>query len=105
MSKRVEDWEIINRSKELELRVAQFQLERVGLYNNTQNSYPLAVENKLHAEKPNKEDIPEKIKELMTSSPNHPEVEEIDSSDRILGARFEAENYPPGFAQDDGDDN
>lgn len=49
----------------------------------------------------NKDEIPEKIKELMKSSPNHPEVEEIDSSDQILGVRFEAENYPPGFGDED----
>jgi hypothetical protein len=49
-------------------------------------------------------DIPEKIKELMSSSPNHPEVEEIDGSDQILGVRFEAENYPPGFGGDVGDE-
>jgi len=48
-----------------------------------------------------KDSIPEKIRELMKSSPNHPEVEEIDSGDQILGVRFEAENYPPGF---DGDE-
>jgi hypothetical protein len=45
-------------------------------------------------------EVPEKIKELMKSSPNHPEVEEIDGSDQILGVRFEAENYPPGFGGD-----
>jgi hypothetical protein len=45
-------------------------------------------------------EIPEKIKELMKSSPNHPEVDEIDGSDQILGVRFEAENYPPGFGGD-----
>ena len=49
-------------------------------------------------------DIPEKIKELMSSSPNNPEVEEIDGSDEILGVRFEAENYPPGFGGDVGDE-
>ena len=48
--------------------------------------------------------IPEKIKELMKSSPNHPEVEEIDSSDQILGVKFEAGNYPPVFGDSDGDD-
>lgn len=53
------------------------------------------------AQEPSKEMIPEKIKELMKSSPNHPEVEEIDSSDEILGVRFEAENYPPGFGDED----
>jgi hypothetical protein len=46
-------------------------------------------------------EIPEKIKELMKSSPDHPEVEEIDGSDLILGVRFEAENYPPGFGETD----
>lgn len=45
--------------------------------------------------------IPEKIKELMKSSPNHPEVEEIDGSDQILGIRFEAKNYPPGFSDEE----
>ena len=45
-------------------------------------------------------EIPEKIKELMKSSPDHPEVEEIEGSDMILGVRFEAENYPPGFGGD-----
>lgn len=45
--------------------------------------------------------IPEKIKELMKSSPNHPEVEEIDSSDQILGVKFEAKNYPPVFGDGD----
>ena len=49
-------------------------------------------------------DVPEKVKELMRSSPNHPEVEEIDGSDEILGVRFEAENYPPGFGGDVGDE-
>lgn len=48
--------------------------------------------------------IPEKIKELMKSSPNHPEVEEIDGSDQILGVKFEARDYPPVFGDGDGDD-
>jgi len=46
--------------------------------------------------------IPDKIKELMKSSPNHPEVEEIDGSDQILGVKFEARDYPPVFG--DGED-
>jgi hypothetical protein len=49
----------------------------------------------------NAEEIPEKVRELMKSSPNHPEVEEIDATDEILGVRFEAENYPPGFGDED----
>jgi hypothetical protein len=46
-------------------------------------------------------EIPDKIKELMKSSPTHPEVGEIEGTDEILGVRFEAENYPPGFESDD----
>lgn len=48
-------------------------------------------------------ELPDKIKELMKSSPTHPEVEEIDSDDEIIGVRFEAENYPPGFGDSDDD--
>ena len=47
--------------------------------------------------------IPEKIKELMKSSPNHPEVAEIDGTDQILGVKFEARDYPPVFGDGDGD--
>jgi hypothetical protein len=45
--------------------------------------------------------IPEKVKDLMAKSPGHPEVEEIDGSDEIIGVRFEAENYPPGFEDEE----
>jgi len=45
--------------------------------------------------------IPEKVKEFMAMSKDHPEVEEIDGTDEILGVRFESENYPPGFDEDD----
>lgn len=45
--------------------------------------------------------IPEKVKELMSKSPGHPEVDEIDGSDEIIGVRFEAENYPPGFDEEE----
>jgi len=45
--------------------------------------------------------IPEKVKEFMAMSKDHPEVKEIDGTDEILGVRFESENYPPGFDEDD----
>ena len=65
MGKKFEDWDLVHKEKKLELQVAQFQLEKVGLYISTQNSSKSAVENKAQTEKPNKQDIPEKIKELM----------------------------------------
>jgi len=58
---------------------------------------------KVSAAEESPEFIPEKIRELMRSSPNHPEVEEIDSSDQILGVKFEARDYPPVFGDGDGD--
>lgn len=51
--------------------------------------------------KPSKELIPDKIMELMQSSPDHPEVNEIDGSDQILGVRFEAKDYPPVFGDEE----
>lgn len=45
--------------------------------------------------------IPDKVKELMEKSPGHPEVDEIDGTDEIIGVRFEAGNYPPGFDEDE----
>ena len=45
--------------------------------------------------------VDEKIRELMKSSPDHPEVAEIDVFDEIIGVKFEAENYPPGFDEED----
>lgn len=92
--KKIKDWDLVQKARELELenrKMISSQFEKMSTGRG-----PLSP-----SKPPNKEDIPEKIKELMGSSPNHPEVAEIDSSDMILGVRFEAENYPPGFADDD----
>lgn len=51
------------------------------------------------SEHPHQDEIPEGIRKLMEFSPTHPEVEEIDASDRIIGLRFEAKNYPPGMEE------
>ena len=46
-------------------------------------------------------DIPEQIKQYMQSSQGHPEVEEIDSEDVIVGIKFEGSSYPPDFDDED----
>jgi hypothetical protein len=46
-------------------------------------------------------DIPEKLKDLMERSKGHPEVEEIDSDDQIVGVLFKAHSYPPDMEDDD----
>lgn len=93
-------------------KVGRWELENEGLQaDNEQKKLLLAKINSLSSPfqrtltsdtilTPTKE-LPEKLRELMKSSPNHPEVEEIESSDQIIGVRFEAENYPPGFGDAD----
>jgi hypothetical protein len=49
-------------------------------------------------------DIHEKIKQYMKSSSGHPEVEEIDPDDVIVGIRFEGAEYPPEFDDQDEDE-
>lgn len=46
-----------------------------------------------------------KLQDLVrTANNNHPEVNEIDSSDLIIGVRFEGSEYPPGVDEDDEDE-
>jgi hypothetical protein len=97
----VEKW---NKKKEVldfELKEKTILLEKL-----TSNSSPLnmmAMMAEMGAKKQGGmvPPIPDKVKELMSKSPNHPEVEEIDGSDEIIGVRFEAENYPPGFEDEE----
>ena len=48
--------------------------------------------------------IPEEIKKLMVGSPGHPEIEEIDDDDEIVGISFKASQYPPGLDDSFDDD-
>ncbi len=97
----VEKW---NKKKEVldfELKEKTILLEKL-----TSNSSPLnmmAMMAEMGAKKQGgmAPPIPDKVKELMSKSPGHPEVEEIDGSDEIIGVRFEAENYPPGFEDEE----
>jgi hypothetical protein len=89
-------WDLQNQSIEVDLEQKKLFLAKIGALSGPfSKSFPtdsLTI--------PPKE-IPEKLKELMKSSPNHPEVEEIEATDQIIGVRFEAENYPPGFGDAD----
>jgi hypothetical protein len=48
--------------------------------------------------------IPEELKKLMVGSPGHPEIEEIDGDDEIVGISFKASQYPPGLDDSFDDD-
>jgi hypothetical protein len=48
--------------------------------------------------------IPEEIRRLMSGSPDHPEVDEIDDDDDIVGISFKASQYPPGLDDSFDDD-
>lgn len=101
------------RSQERYLEITQ----KKALFNRFNDISGIQIPNPTQSEKTKKttwgkvgqaeespELIPDKIKELMKSSPNHPEVEEIDGSDQILGVKFEARDYPPVFGDGDGED-
>jgi hypothetical protein len=46
--------------------------------------------------------INSKLQELIkTAGGSHPEVEEIDHTDYIIGVKFEGEEYPPTMEDDD----
>jgi hypothetical protein len=47
--------------------------------------------------------IPEELAKLISNSPGHPEVNEIDGDDEVYGVVFQAHSYPPSM--DDNDDN
>jgi hypothetical protein len=106
LGQKLQAWDLQRQEKALDIKQKQVIF---GKFNSLTNVSAMAPDSVKHTpwgsvtatEPLSKESIPEKVRELMKSSPNHPEVEEIDSSDQILGVRFEAENYPPGF---DGDD-
>lgn len=96
----ISKWNLESVEKALDISQKKVIFEKFDSVTSMRQGFAVATPGTLQS--PSKDLIPEKIKELMKSSPNHPEVEEIDSSDQILGVRFEAENYPPGFG--DGDD-
>lgn len=91
-------WDLERQEKALDIEQKKLLLSKFSSITGTRPSSLTPV---AHMVEGSKDAIPEKIRELMKSSPNHPEVEEIDSSDQILGVRFEAENYPPGFGDED----
>jgi hypothetical protein len=86
---------------DLELKDKTLDIEQKKLLINKLNSLTNSIGNRMPSfagiAPIAPKELPEKIKELMKSSPTHPEVEEIEPDDQIIGVRFEAENYPPGF--------
>ena len=93
----IEKWQKKKEIIEFELKEKTIFLERL-----TSSSSPLNMMAAMSQMSNKKEiPIPDKVKELMAKSQGHPEVEEIDGTDEIIGVRFEAENYPPGFDDDE----
>jgi hypothetical protein len=93
------------KSKEMKLGLQHKELLFNGLSDGFKKmqTQPSAVTpwGKVSDPKQSEELIPDKILELMSHSKDHPEVNEIDGSDEILGVRFEAQNYPPIFDEED----
>ena len=109
LGRKLEEWNLDTQEKNLEITQKKLLFNKFNSLSAT--PVPAASATKQTSwgsitttEPPSKESLPEKIKELMSSSPNHPEVEEIDGSDQILGVRFEAAEYPPAFGDEDEDE-
>jgi hypothetical protein len=109
LGRKLEEWNLDTQEKNLEITQKKLLFNKFNSLSAT--PAPAASATKQTSwgsitttEPPSKESLPEKIKELMSSSPNHPEVEEIDGSDQILGVRFEAAEYPPAFGDEDEDE-
>lgn len=94
----VAKWDLDRQEKVLDIEQKKLLLSKFSSITGSRSSSLASI---AQMSEVSQDTIPEKIRELMKSSPNHPEVEEIDSSDQILGVRFEAENYPPGFGDED----
>ena len=95
----VEKWQKKKEVLDFELKEKTIFLERLTANNSPFMAMMAQMGSKRDGQAPAQ--ISDKIKELMQHSAGHPEVEEIDGDDEIIGVRFEAENYPPGFEDDD----
>lgn len=54
--------------------------------------------------KPQTSRIPEELAKLISNSPGHPEVSEIEEDDEVYGVVFQAHSYPPSMDDDDEQD-
>lgn len=79
-----------DKEKLMDLEQREYMFEKVKSMTNSRGSKSPSLPT-------SPTEIPEKLRELMKSSPDHPEVEEIEPTDSIIGVKFEAADYPPGF--------
>ncbi len=97
----VEKWQKKKEALDSEIKEKNIFFERLVSSNPIFDPALISQINKKDSSNATVAQIADKIKELMSHSPDHPEVAEIDGSDDIIGVRFEAENYPPGFEEDE----
>jgi len=97
----VEKWQKKKEVLDSEIKEKNILFERLVSSNPIFDQALISQVNKKDSSNAATTPVEDKIKELMRNSPNHPEVTEIDGSDEIIGVRFEAENYPPGFEEDE----
>ena len=97
----IEKWQKKKEVLDFELKEKTVLLEKLTSNNSPLNMMAMMAEMGAKKQGTVAPPIPDKVKELMAKSPGHPEVDEIDGTDEIIGVRFEAENYPPGFDEDE----
>ncbi len=109
LGRKLEEWGLETQERNLEITQKKLLFDKFNSLSTVQATVPGTTKQApwgsvTSTEAPDKESLPEKIRELMSSSPNHPEVEEIDGTDQIVGVRFEAAEYPPAFGDEDDDE-
>jgi len=97
----VEKWQKKKEVLDSEIKEKNILFERLVSSNPIFDQALISQVNKKDSSNAATAPVEDKIKELMRHSPDHPEVTEIDGSAEIIGVRFEAENYPPGFEEDE----
>jgi hypothetical protein len=97
----VEKWQKKKDILDFELKEKTMLLDRLTSPGSMFNAMLMSPSSQALTQGKPQAKLPEKVRELMKSSPDHPEVAEIDGFDEIIGVRFEAENYPPGFDDDE----
>lgn len=82
----------------IRLRSAQIEIDTDALELQGRKSF---VDRITAATPPMRKGMPDELKKLIESSPEHPEVNEIDEDDEVFGIVFKSHTYPPDMESND----
>lgn len=68
----------------------------LGLYKKSLLEYKI-LEIELYREAIDNPEMPDHLKVMIENSANHPEAQEIEATDELIGIIFDGAIYPPDF--------